>query len=483
MTTSIKSNVTILLVAAVVSVYLLPVASADEQEKREVLSSIESRLQKKVSVDFKDTPIDDVIKTLAEQANIDVIKSPDVRGNVTAKLTNVPLQEALDNILAAHGYGFLATDNMVRIAPAEQLAQRTEKVISKIYRITYADVKEVEKAIKGFLSSQGSISSNPGTSNIIVSDTESKIKAIDTFVAEIDRITPQILVEARIYDITTKDRFDLGVEWQAGYNTKWGSASTDSVTQATEVGTNPTANKRSPFMTGLFNGTVSKSEDTTGGLRLGWLSSEIDIDTMLRAQKENINAKLLANPRILVLDNQQAQIKIITKIPYQQLNQGGGSYAAFGTTEFKDVGVTLTVIPHLTRDGMVRLQLKPTFSVQTGEVNVGTEALSYPQPVVDEREATTTLLIKDNQTAVLGGLRKKDATQQINKIPLLSDLPLLGGLFKFQSEETVNSELVVFITPRIIQDPALTTVEKKQLTVTEFEGPQVLVNAVEKDKK
>jgi type IV pilus secretin PilQ/predicted competence protein len=375
---------------------------------------------------------------------------------------------------------------VIRIASADQIAQKAEKLVSKIYRITYADVAEVEKALNKFKSAQGSISSNPGTSNVIVTDTESKMKAIDTFIQEVDRITPQILVEARIYDITNTDRLDLGVEWQAGRDTTYGlgtSGTSDGTGLITGVGTNPTG-KKSPFVTGLFDGTAAKSKDTTGVLRLGFLNANADVDALIRAQKETIKAKLLANPRILVLDNQQAEIKIVSQIPYQQLNQGGGSTASFGTTEFREVGVTLNVIPHLTRDGMIRLQLKPKFSVQTGQVNVGTSTENYPQPVIDEREAATVLLIKDGQTVILGGLRKKDVTKQINKVPLLGDLPLLGGLFRFEGEQAVTSELVVFVTPRIVDTPVMSNAEQQQYKVTDFEGPKpVETNAEKSDKK
>jgi general secretion pathway protein D len=249
------------------------------------------------------------------------------------------------------------------------------------------------------------------------------------------------------------------------------------------TGTNPTG-KNSPFITGMFDGTAPKSKDTTGVLRLGFLNDSVDVDALIRAQSETIKAKLLANPRILVLDNQQAEIKIISKIPYQQLNQGGGSTVAFGTTEFKDVGVTLNVLPHIARDGMIRLQLKPKFSVQTSQVNVGTESNSYLQPVIDEREASTVLLIKDGQTVVLGGLRKKDVTKQINKVPLLGDLPLVGGLFRFEGEEAITSELVVFVTPRIVNVPTMSGTEQQQYKVTDFEGPKpVETNAEKSDKK
>ncbi len=443
----------------------------EDSEKKEVLTTLEQRMQKRISIDFRDTPIEDVIRIMAEQADVDIVKSPKVTGNVTATLTNVPLQEALNNILAAHNYGYVADKNMIRIAPVADIAEKSERLVNRIYRITYADVAEVEKALKKFISARGSISSNPSTSNVIVTDSESKIKAIDTFITEIDRITPQILVEARIYDITSKDRLDLGIEWNAGRNTTYSGGTTT-------VGTNP-SNRTDPFITGIFEGATSKTSGTSGAIRLGWLNSGIDIDTILKAQQNIINAKLLANPRILVLDNESAMIKIISEIPYQELTETGlGS--SIGTTAFKEVGVELEVTPHITRDEMVRLELKPTFSVKVSDVTFKSGSLEYPQPVVDTREADTTLLIKNGQTVVLGGLRKKEVSQQINKIPLLSDLPLIGVLFKFEGEDTVTSELVVFITPRIIKQPVMSETEKRAFEATKFSAPKLDYTRAEK---
>ena len=266
--------------------------------KKEVLTTIEQRMQKRISVDFRNTPIEDVIRIMAEQVGVDIIKSPNVTGNVTATLTNVPLEEALDNILAAHGHGYVAGENMIRIAPIAELAEKSEKLVSKIYRITYADVSEVEKSLKNFMSPRGSLSANPGTSNIVVTDSESKIKAIDTFIQEVDRITPQILVEARIYDITSTDRFDLGIEWDAGRTTTFTNGE-------------PTGGATDPFIKGGFDGTIQKTKDTSGLVRFGFLNSAIDIDAVLRAQQEKLDAKLLANPRVMVLDNQKAEFKIV----------------------------------------------------------------------------------------------------------------------------------------------------------------------------
>ena len=454
------------------SVIVVAENTNEDVREREVLTTLEQRMQKRISVDFRDTPIEDVIRIMAEQADMDILKSPKVTGKVTATLTDVPLEEALNNILAAHDYGYVVGKNMVRIAPMSEITERAERLVNKIYTITYADVTEVEKALKKFISSHGSLSSNPGTSNLIVTDTVSKIKAIDTFIEEIDRITPQILVEARIYDITSKDRLDLGIEWEAGRAT----------TYAGGVGTNPTAGRTDPFIIGGFSGATGKTSGTTGAIRLGWLNSGVDIDLLLKAQQNNIDAKLLANPRILVLDNETAQIKIISEVPYIELTEStaGGS---FGTTKFREIGVELGVTPHLTRDEMIRLRLVPQFSVQTSTVDVGGTAGEYPQPVVDRRIANTTLLIKNGQTVVLGGMRKKDVTKQVNKIPLLGDLPLAGALFRFEGEDTVTSELVVFVTPWIIEQPVMSEAELQQFEVTEFNGPEPEFTRAEKPEK
>jgi type IV pilus assembly protein PilQ len=454
--------------------------------QKEVLSELEQRMQKTISIEASNLPIDQVIRQLAEQADVNLIISPKVTGQVNVgPLTNVPLAEALKNILSTHGYDYVIDKNMVRILASSDIAQVTEKLVSKVYRITYADVTEVEKALQKFMSKQGSLSCNPGTSNIIVTDAESKIKAMDTFIEEIDRITPQILVEARIYDITSKDRLDLGVKWDAGRRTNFADGDPVSDDIVVERGGASTylGSKTKPFITSGFSGTTDKATGTTALIRFGWLNQNVDIDMLLKAEQENIDAKLLANPRVLVLDNEKALIKIITEIPYQELTEAAGG-GAIGTTSFREAGVELEVTPHLTRDDMIRLRLKPRFSVVTGQVSVGGYASSNPQPIVDRREADTTLLVKSGRTVVLGGLRKREATKQVNKIPVLGDLPLVGLLFRFTGEDTVTSELVVFITPRIIiEQPVMTETEQMQFETTEFSGLQPVTTGAEMPKE
>ena len=226
------------------------------------------------------------------------------------------------------------------------------------------------------------------------------------------------------------------------------------------LGSNPSGNTY-PYTTGTFSAPTSKTATaTTGTLRLGFLNSSTDIDIRLRAEAENINAKLLANPRILVLDNEKAIFDIVREIPYKETSTTGNT--ATETMKFKNVGVSLTVKPHVTRDGMLRLDILPEYGVI-----VSTDSVTNV-PTVDTRKVQTIVLVKDGQTVVLGGLRKKDVTQQTNKIPLLGDLPLVGAAFRFEGEDTTTSEIIVFITPRIIESSVLTGTEQNAYKSTEF---------------
>lgn len=422
----------------------------DELEQRQ-LSGLDARMLKPISVDFRETPVEDVLRIIAEQAGVDIIKSPNVQGTVTAKLTDVPLEEALNNILIIHGFSFTASKNMIRVGTAAEINTVAERLVNRVYRIIYADIEEVEKAITKFISSRGSISASPSTSNLIVTDIESRIKAIDEFIEEIDRQTPQVLVEVRIYDVTTTDNYDMGISWNIGRNNTDEPGVTDIDHVGEDYGLSDTADKtrsNTPFMAGSFD------RDNGGAIRIGLLDNTIDIDILFQMLHKDIGAKLLANPRIMVLDNGTAKFKIVREIPYteQTDTSAGGS---FTSTKFKEVGVELLVTPHITRDDMLRLHILPKFGVVVGNLTQG------QPPTVDTREINTVALVEDQQTVVLGGLRKRETSQTIHKAPVLGDLPLLGGLFRDTTEEVVTNELMIFITPRVIIEPKLMPHEQR----------------------
>ena len=404
-----------------------------------------------------------------------------------------------------------ALAKIMKLVPQKEIV--TENLVHRSYRIVYADVGEVEKTLRTFISKDGQLSANPSTGDILVVDFESKIKVIDNFVKEIDRIMQQVLVEVRIYDVATTEGFDIGAEWDAGRNnpitafttntdadntvtnnltgvtttdtttvnttktkqTTWQDSDAGVVKHSSEATKNYTYRKSKPFVGGSFDA------DTYGTIRLGLLDA-VNVDIALNVLRSQVGAKLLANPRILVLDNESAEFEIISEIPYteQSDTSAGGSLTSI---QFKKVGTKLKVTPHVTRDGMIRLQIVPEFGVVTEKgVKTATTALGTV-PTVDTRRVDTKALIKDGQTVVIGGLRKRTVSQTIKKIPILGDVPLLGQFFSDVSEEVKTSELLIFITPKIVVEPTLSPKELKGLESTEFSDPKVTDTEYEKAEK
>lgn len=447
-----------------------PPVPAGQAETKQVLTELEKRMQKVVCIDVNEVPIGTVVRQLADQVDVDLIMSPKVSGNVTVSLSEVSLEEALRCILDVHGAGYIAGENVIRILSREEMPEISERLVTETFEIIYADVAQVVKALEKFKSAQGSVSCIEGTSHIIVTDTESKVRDITNLLAKIDCITPQVLVEVRIYDITSKDNLDLGIEWNAGRRTNIDASSNilndDIEVERAGVDTYLDSKTDPAVIAGFEGGTNKTAAATIGFLRFGVLNEHLNIDAQLRAEKENIDAKLLANPRIMVVDNEQATFDIVTEQPYVEKTITAGTVTE--SVKFKPVGVKLVVTPHVARDGMLRMILEPEFSVLVTRVQVS----SSDVPVVDTRKVKTVALVRDGQAVVLGGLRKKETSQQVNKVPMLGDIPVLGHLFRFEGEATVNTELVVFITPRIITEPVLTESEMGALEITKFSGPE-----------
>jgi len=493
--------------------------------ERQVSITAQQRLRTPITYNCINSPIETVLMDLAEQAKVDIVKSPKVTGNVTVKLTGVPLEEALTNILAAYDYTYIATESMIRVVPLPEIAVAIEQPITRIYQITYADANEVAEALRTFVSRQGKVALNRGTSHIMVTDIESKIKGIDKFIEQIDHLTAQVLVEVRIYDITSKEGFELGADWHAGRNapytadtillpnevttTEIGRSTVEFEEDRTDTRTGPpdfvevrreesttedsgrtdteatflnpriirTNYRRKPFVGGSFN------RITGGTLSFSILNDAVDIDLALSILHKEVEAKLLANPRVLVLDNVTANFDIVREVPYRELLQVARE-DPITYTEFKDVGVRLKVTPHIARDGMIRLHIMPEFGVLVSQnaVSVLTTKDDFGRdvhqnvlgvPTVDTRRADTTAMIKDGQTIVIGGLRKRETSRDITKVPLLGDMPLLGGLFRSETESVEINELVVFITTTIVTEPELSDLEKKQFGQTEFASPEM----------
>jgi len=515
----------------VILLFILPLTIGAEeiiiQGEQTASKTAKEKLKTRVTISSTNTPIEEVLMDLADQAKIDIIKSPKVTGNVTVKVTDVPLEEALTNILAVYNCTYIATENMVRVVPLPEMGPDVkEPQVTRIYKITYADVEDVAVALGKFVSGKAEVGINKGTSHIIVTDTEDKIKALDKFIEQVDVMTSQVLVEVRIYDVTTNEGFELSPDWHVGRNAPY-TADTillpaDEVTE-TEVGPerntfhedgteleeawlypwpepegwyddrrNTSTQDRTGWDLGRTEteavydkpplimsnwrrrefGGGSFDRITGGTLSFSVLNDAIDVDLALTILHSQVEARLLANPRILVLDNETAKFEIVREIPYRELLQVTRE-DPMSYTDFKKVGVDLQVTPHIARDGMMRLKIEPKFSVLVGQD-------MYGVPTVDARRLETTAMIKDGQTIAIGGLRKREVTKDVARVPVLSDIPLLGGLFKSETESVIINELVVFITSTIITELTLSESEKKLLDKTEFTTPSFEKTRIEK---
>jgi type II secretory pathway component GspD/PulD (secretin) len=250
----------------------LAVEGGDHTGKQIVLTDLEQRMQKVVCIDVNDVPIGTVMRQLADQVDVDLIMSPKVAGDVTVSLTDVSLDEALRCILDVHGAGIIVGENVIRILSREEMPEIAERLVTQTFEITYADVGQVVTALEKFKSAQGSVSSIEGTSHIIVTDTEGKVRDITNLLATIDRMTPQVLVEARIYDITSKDNLDLGIDWYAGRRTNWNASGypvNDDIIAERGGSDTYIGSRTDPSLNAGFIAGTNKTENSTQGyLRL-----------------------------------------------------------------------------------------------------------------------------------------------------------------------------------------------------------------------
>ena len=300
-----------------------------------------------------------------------------------------------------------------------------------VFRLNYANAKNIENAIKALVSSDGKVGVDERLNSIIVRDTVENVAQIKQVIEKLDVKAPQVMIEVLIVNVKLTDELKLGIDW-------------------TKLGTSSVFFSQGLSVTGSTNPFGKVTFSTTPG---NW-----SIDGLMDFVKTNKDVRILASPKVLVLNNQTAMIKTVEEIPYQQLSEtaAGGS---IGTTAFKEAGVTLKVTPQITDDGHIIMNIKPEQSALIDTITVENSEI----PVIETRKTDTTLRVKDGQTIIIGGLRRKDPTVEERKVPILGDIPLLGGLFRKVITKQTESELGVFITPHIYTDGKLTAEDSKLL--------------------
>ncbi|MCX7919232.1 MAG: secretin and TonB N-terminal domain-containing protein [bacterium] len=408
-----------------------------------------------VSLDFSGAELPSVIRILADKSGLNIVAGPEVAGKVSIHLENVTVKEALDTILAVHGFTFeKPSPNVLRIVkidkPVVAPPPAVEEIVEQV-TLNYKKTSDVIAVIKSvyprvniveWLDNNAKIIT--GTGVIVISGSPQDVAKAKALIKKLDKPIKQVMIEARLINLDLDKIKDLGISWDA---TK--SSIIDDGTYS------------------IGGQTLGQAGALAGGIVIGSISTPTwDINATLKAAVENKSAEVLANPRILALNNTTAEINITRQNPYVQWSYDAQTNTYVGNVNFDEKtkeGVTLTVTPQITDDGNILMHIVPVQKSKQGEI-------SYPSAggapntviaIVDERKADATLLVKDGETVVIGGLRKNNELTKENKIPVLGDIPFLGNAFKSKSTTVSRSELMLFVTPYIVKESTPLTAEEK----------------------
>lgn len=422
---------------------------------------------RRIDLDFKDADIHNILRLIAEVGGVNVVTSDAVSGTVTIRMRNVPWDQALDVILQAKGLGMVRRGNLIRVAPREDLEKEREAAIAlakqrvqlapletRLVPVSYATAEDLSPRARELLSDRGTVSVDERTNVMIIRDIVENLDDVEELIRTLDTQTPQVLIEARIVEATSQYSRDVGIQW--GGDITYGSATGNptglvfpgniGVAGGNYDNQSPTQGL-SPFQAAVSppNYAVNLPAITgTGqggalGLSLGHINGNINLNIRLSAAEANGVVRIVSSPRILTLDNHEAHIAQGTLIPFSQVSAQGVN------TAFQEAKLELRVRPHVTSDGSVSMHVKIT----RDEPDF-TRTSPRGDPTILKREAETDLLIEDGHTAVIGGIYTRNTGRNVNQVPFFGDIPILGLLFQRRVVRDDRNELLIFLTPRIV---------------------------------
>ncbi|MEC9040780.1 type IV pilus secretin PilQ family protein [Marinobacter nauticus] len=406
----------------------------------------------KLSLNFQDIEVRSVLQLIADFTGLNLVASDTVGGSITLRLQNVPWDQALDLILKTKGLDKRQIGNVLLVAPAEEIAARekleleTNKQIAElapvrldIIQVNYAKAADIVSLIQAdaeLISSRGFVSSDARTNTISVRETSEKLEEIRRLVSTWDVPVRQVSVEARIVRAQTNVSQDLGVRWGAE-----GRATVDGGTDRIVVGGSRGG------VAGVDNFGLGLPSDlnvdlgvnnASSSIAFGYIGTDVLLDLELSAFESDGQIEIVSQPRVVTADRQSARIKSGQEVPYQKATSSGAT-----STEFKEATLSLEVTPQITPDNKVIMDVVVT------QDSIGEDTSNGP--AINTNEVTTQILVADGETVVLGGIFESTNARTVTKTPFLGDIPYLGRLFKRTELSDLRSELLVFITPKIIR--------------------------------
>lgn len=477
-----------------------------------------------ITLDVQNIGIEEVLKMIADQSNMSVVLSDNVTGNITVKLDKVSVTRALEAVLKANNYLY-SVDNDIITVYSYQDSQQQERFINlqtKVFTLAYTDVADLKRIVLSMKTARGRIEINEKSNQVIITDTPEKVKEIEDALKELDqpteikkykllyskakdmepkilqiipkekgdvyidertnsivvRATPvilkniddfvtgwdsqhkQVLIEAMIMEVTLDETTKLGVEWEHKYDR---SGVED--------------HHKPGFVDLLTDFGINLATGGTGGIyKIGSLTAE-EYAITIEALQSDANTEVLSSPRIVVIDGEAANILVGSSEPYAVATTDPITKLLVQDIKYVDVGIKLEVTPQIGEDNYVTMKIHPEVSTARRVAEVDNVVAK------DTTQADTTMMVKNNETIILGGLIKNERKQTINKVPILGDIPILGLIFKSRSYQDVKKEVLVFITPHI-----LTTDNRQTLSRQKYQesidrtkkGDPIIEDAIEK---
>ena len=408
---------------------------------------------KKISIDAYDTDIKNVLRMLREVSGDNIIIDKDVTGRVTLSIEKpAPWDQILDLTLKMNRLGKIREGNIIRIVTLETIAREREKMtrapeVTRYIPVNYANPVEIVSHIEKIITrDRGRVALNEGGRTIIITDVPEKIRQAEAMIENLDKVTPQVMIEARVVEASSNFSKEIGVQWGAGR----GVQSTELLNvPGVTSGAGNALNQRVGDFGGTygFNAAVNFPYRSANLASAGFNFLKISgtpflLNAQLAAMESFGKGRIVSSPKVITLNNKKAVIKQGVTYPYNKIDQSGNT-----TTEFKNVDLVLEVTPRVNSDSRIMLEI----DIKKNDIDQNT--IINNQPSFTTKEARTQLLVDDNETVVIGGIIKIKNSDGQTGVPVLSKIPVLGHLFKRKNRFEEKEELLIFITPKIIRLP------------------------------
>ncbi len=402
---------------------------------------------------------------IAEVSKKNIIVADDVKGTVTIRLRNVPWDQALDLILRSKGLGKEVEGNIIRIAPLDKLQAEREAaakaqealeiaqpLVVRILPVNYALASEVAPKVRDLLSKRGSLTVDARTNTLIVKDVADVIARAQALIRSLDTQTPQVLISSRIVETSTNFSRELGIQWGGNFTASQASGNATGLAFPNNIGGAGAvpgnvgaggAIPAQPNWAVSFPAGVGESSGGAVGFNFGSAGGAAQLNLRLSALETKGLLKTVSAPRVTTLDNREAVIGQGVSIPFSQVSAAGVN------TVFVEAKLELRVTPHVTSDGSILMKIRASNN-QPSENIRGANG----QPAITKREAETEVLVKDGDTTVIGGIYTRRTSESVAQIPLLGDIPVLGWFFKSRAASDERTELLIFISPTIVNREA-----------------------------